>query len=289
MPNLSAALKRQPHLPRFLCHIYQRLEQKRLNLVTGAGISVEAGVPSWIDLLNRLAEDPPELKTDIIEHRKTGLSNEYLGQIIYHRHRKTPLRGTDSFLKEARINHKWAHSIHKAIYQKVPTDIDKIVNRHPYLASLRDLARTVSLVINFNFDDILADAISRQIEGNVSGRPISIVWTPPLLDRANYTTIYHVNGVLPRENLRRRSPQLIFTEDAFADALARAPGVSAEYIFLRFVQNTMLIIGHSLSDSSLKNYLRQNRDKNPANHHYMIYWMEKNDFLTRIIHDGRMI
>ena len=165
------------------------------------------------------------------------------------------------YLKEETINHGWAQSIYGAIYQKVPADIDEIVNGHPYLASLRDLARKVSLVINFNFDDILANAISRQVEVNGSGRPFSVVWRPPLLDRPKYTTIYHVNGVLPRVSLKGRSPQLVFTEDSFADALARAPSVSAEYIFLRFVQNTMLIIGHSLSDNSLKNYLRQNRDK----------------------------
>ena len=82
-----------------------------------------------------------------------------------------------------------------------------------------------------------------------------------------------------RVDLKKRSPQLIFTEDSFADARARSPGVNAEYLFLRFVQNTMLLIGLSLADSSLKNYLRQNRDKSPANHHYMIHWINSdNDY-----------
>jgi len=101
-----------------------------------------------------------------------------------------------------------------------------------------------------------------------------------LLDRRDHTTIYHVNGLLPQVYLKKRSPNLIFTEDSFADAIARAPGVSSEYIFMRFVQNTMLIVGHSLSDTSLKNYLRQNRDKCPANHHYMIYWLNGCDALS---------
>lgn len=280
MPKLSGALKRQPQLPRFLCHMYQRLQQKRLNLVTGAGISIDAGVPSWFDLLERLASHSPEMKADLAEHRRAGLSPEYLGQIIYHRHRNTPLGDTDPILIEATINHGWARSIHNAIYQDVTGDIDEVVKKHPYLASLRDLARKVPLVINFNFDDILADAIGRQIEKNSAGWQFSVVSHPPLLGRPDHTTIYHVNGVLPRVSLKKRSPHLIFTEDSFADALARAPGVSAEYIFLRFVQNTMLIIGHSLTDASLKNYLRRNRDKSPANHHYMIYWMEKNNSLT---------
>ncbi len=102
MTVLEKPLTRQPQLPRFLCHIYQRLQQERLNLVTGAGISIDAGVPSWHGLLDRLAERSEELKTDLQQHRKSGLNPEYLGQIIYHRHRD-------------------------AIYKQVPESIDTVV------------------------------------------------------------------------------------------------------------------------------------------------------------------
>jgi hypothetical protein len=119
MPDLIGALTRQPRLPRFLCHLYQRLQQERLNLVTGAGISIDAKVPSWSDLLDRLAESFPNLKADLVEHRKTGLSLEYLGQIIYHRHRRPQVSGTVSSLKEAEIKHGWAQLIHAAIYKTV--------------------------------------------------------------------------------------------------------------------------------------------------------------------------
>jgi hypothetical protein len=145
---------------------------------------------------------------------------------------------------------------------------------------LRDLARKVSLVITFNFDDILAEAIGRAIDQGLPGQSFSIVWQPPLLDRPAHTTVYHVNGVLPRVTLKKRSPQLIFTEDSFADALVRSPGISGEYILLRFMRNTMFIIGHSLRDTSLRNYLRQNRETSPANHHYMIFCLQAPDALT---------
>jgi hypothetical protein len=276
MLNLSDALDRQNRLPRFLCHLFQRLSQGRLNIVTGAGISVDAKVPAWSSLLDRLAEEGGTLLDDLKEHRKAGLSLEYLGQIVYHRHRasrpesETPERIAGH---EAEINHSWAQAIHKAIYDRVPSTIETIFADHPYLEALRDLAIKVPLIINFNFDDILAEAISSHRTPH-SGRRTSVVWQPPLLDRPDYTTIYHVNGLLPRLSLKKRSPQLIFTEDSFADALARAPGISSEYILLRFVQNTLFIIGHSLNDTSLRNYLRLNRDRSPANHHYMVYWLE---------------
>ncbi|MBR0951280.1 SIR2 family protein [Bradyrhizobium canariense] len=274
MSTLDDALARQPRLPRYLCHLYQRLCQRRLNLVTGAGISIDAGVPDWHGLLDRLAAAEEALKTDLGEHRQAGLNPEYLGQIIYHRFKSSCPETNPSELQAATIEHNWGKAIHEAIYDRVPASIGDVVGRHPYLAQLRDVARKVPLVINFNFDDILSDAIGDEIKAGAPGNAMSVTWHPPLTDRVDLTTIYHVNGILPRVSLRKRSPQLIFTEDSFADARARAPGVSAEYIFLRFVQNTMLLVGHSLADSSLKNYLRLNRDKSPANHHYMIFWME---------------
>lgn len=279
MDDLSSAILRQPSLPRFMCHIYQRLQQHRLNLVTGAGISIDAGVPNWYGLLERLSETSNDLAGDYKAHRTAGLTPEYLGQIIYNRRRKAD-DDNYSLSEEASINHDWADSIHQAIYKNVPESIAVVLERHPYLSELKDLTKKIPFVINFNFDDILAQAVSHNPAGNNESRSYSVEWRPTLLDRANHTTIYHVNGLLPQVSLKKRSPTLIFTEDSFADAMARAPGVSAEYIFMRFVQNTMLIVGHSLADASLKNYLRLNRDKSPANHHYMVHWIKDDSALS---------
>ncbi len=275
MPVLEKALKRQPRIARFLCHIFQRLSDERLNLVTGAGISVEAGVPAWHPLLDRLAERSNELKVDLQKHRDSGLDPEYLAQILYHRHRNDWGKSVADDLIEANLSYDWAESIHAAIYRDVPDEIKEVLKTHHYLAQLRDLARKIPMVINFNFDDLLSEAIGYQISHEDDGqeRPYTVVWQPPVVDRTKTTTIYHVNGILPRVSLKRRSPKLIFTEDSFSDALARAPDVSGDFLFMRFVQNTMLIIGHSLGDSSLKSYLRRNREKSPANHHYMIHWL----------------
>lgn len=274
MNTLDSALARQPALPRFLCHIYQRLKQGHLNIVTGAGISIDAGVPSWVELLERLAEESLQLKQDLGVHKKSGLTPEYLGQIIYHRHAEFDRTQTVAIDKEVSINHGWAEAIHQALYKNVGSEIEETIKKHPYLEELQRLVRKVPFVINFNFDDILAQTVGYCKKRDKDHVSYSVEWRPPLADRKKHTTIYHVNGLLPQVALKKRSPNLIFTEDSFADAIARAPGVSAEYLFMRFVQNTMLILGHSLSDSSLKNYLRQNRDKYPSNHHYMIYWLK---------------
>ena len=278
---LEDAIKRQSNLGRYLCHIYQRMEQGDLSLITGAGISMDVGVPGWMELVDRLAEEPSDLAQDIKHLKQKGLSLEYLGQILYHRLKsgiEDEIEDKDSQeRREAHLRNKWATSIQKAIYRDVPRYYDEILQKHPYLSEIRDFSRKLSLIINFNFDDILDESIGHQIKQSRHDetRQFTVVWNPPLVERAKTTTIYHVNGVLPRGMLRKRSPQLIFTENSFEDAMQRSPGVSNEYISLRFVQNTVLIVGHSLSDRSLKNYLRRSREKAPANHHYMIYWISE--------------
>ncbi|MCV0370230.1 SIR2 family protein [Filomicrobium sp.] len=282
MSKLVNAIERQQRLGRFLSHLFQRLADGRLNLVVGAGISIDAGVPAWTPLLKRLATRSPALAADLDQHHASGLAPEYLGQIIYHRHCSDWEGDAEPHLKNAVIKHEWVKSIHTAIYQDVPDTTEKILAEHPYLSGLRDLVRKVPLVINFNFDDILSDALSHQaVHTTATGdRSFTVTWNPPLVDRPKTTTIYHVNGYLPRVTLKKRSPELVFTEDSFAAALSRAPEVSGEYLFLRFVQNTMLIIGHSLGDNSLKNYLRRNRNQAPANHHYMIHWLKSGDEIS---------
>src|SRR4051812_14588817 len=107
MSELSKAIARQPRLPRFLCHLYQRLAQKRLNLVTGAGISIDAGVPDWGGLLDRLASHDKALRGDLTLHRNAGLNPEYLGQIIFHRFRDGNQAAGRPDLQIAAVEHGW--------------------------------------------------------------------------------------------------------------------------------------------------------------------------------------
>ncbi len=274
--DFQQALIREPRLPRFLCHLFQRLKQNRLNLVVGAGVSMDAGAPSWKELLLRLAKHSSGMEGDIGAHQERGMDSEYLGQILYHRLRSEALDFSEGLASHAEIkaDNYWMLAISTEIYKDVSEDPDEIIRAHPYLRELSQLCRKVPLVINFNFDDVLAEAIIGQQTKSQEERSCSVTWRAPLTDRLNHTIIYHVNGILPRKALRKRSPALVFTEDSFSDAISRSPGLSAENLFLRFAQNTMLILGHSLTDRSLKNYLRVNRDKNPANHHYCVYWLK---------------
>jgi hypothetical protein len=83
--------------------------------------------------------------------------------------------------------------------------------------------------------------------------------------------IYHINGSLPRDRLRRSSENVVLTEDAFADILLSPNSQDAEFVLNQFATRTFVLLGISLSDNSLKNLLRSSAKRNPANHHFIIF------------------
>ena len=148
---------------------------------------------------------------------------------------------------------------------------DEIRAKHPYLDALGELVCRTGLTVNFNFDDLIDEA-AINFAKQWNRDPPEIIYHPKIETRLGAPVIYHINGYLPRAPRRRRSENLVFTEDAFADVLISPTSHEAEYIMARFATTTFLLFGTSLNDNSLKNMLRGGMKRNSANHHYIVYW-----------------
>jgi hypothetical protein len=182
--------------------------------------------------------------------------------------------------QQIEIDSAWMVAVHDALYKDIKgLSFDVIAARHAYLRQLGELVAHASFTVNFNFDDIVDEAAFNHVQ--VEARSLTkdkkppspeVIWRPKVENRRGAPVIYHVNGYLPRESIRRKSDFLTLTEDAFADILVSPNSSDTEFVASRFASMTFLLLGTSLGDNSLKNMLRIGAIRSPANHHYIIYW-----------------
>jgi len=275
---LKTATKQQPQLPVWITHMWQRrVEHSRLGLVLGAGVSRDANIPMWGELVERLMVVAEIPKDRMEAHTNDGLTPTLLAEMAYRRHLDSETRahsGMPFKFRRYQVDASWCVKIHGCLYEKVmgKTYAD-ITKPHIYLHSLAELIYKSQFAITFNFDDIVDEAVIAHADKGKGPNP-EIITRPKVETRKDAPIIYHINGKLPREELRGRSERVLLTEDAFADILLSPNSQDAEFAINQFAVRTFLLLGVSLSDNSLKNLLRAAAKRNPANHHFIVYFEE---------------
>lgn len=278
---LAKAAEQQPQLPIWLTHLWQRRsDHRRLGLVLGAGVSRDAKIPMWEELIRRLATaaNVPESRIEL--HKKAKIPETFLADILFRKHsaeEEHSNAGAAAKNKSHHINSSWKEKIRKCLYQDVEgKDFKDILKEHPYLKDLARLICDARFAVTFNFDDIVDEAVIACAEDmtRVSSAVIAvpeIIYFPKVETRKNAPVIYHINGSIPRDELRRSSEHVVLTEDAFADILLSPNSHDAEFVINQFSIRTFLLLGISLGDNSLKNLLRSSARRNPANHHFIVF------------------
>jgi len=282
--SLKNLIKNEPNLGRWLIHLYQQLQNNRVSVIAGAGISAEAGVPLWGKLVGQIVENISSVSEETQAHFTQNLNPTYLTQVGYSKHVNSNHTFEQSKEEFYRGESSWARLVHKELYKSCPDTTDEILKVHPYLEQFAKFCFKCPLVITFNFDDLLSEAMN-SISGKIRSTggdsvPPDVIWKPRAIEKQNATTIFHINGYLPRVARKKRSEKLIFTENSFADALISANTPEFYRTLSHLSNHTNLIIGHSLEDASLKNLLRSLRNRNPSQLNYMFHWMTAPDQLS---------
>jgi hypothetical protein len=276
---LKSATEQQPQLPVWITYMWQRrVKHSRLGLVLGAGVSHDANIPIWNELVERLmvAADFPTDRTEA--HKKDGTTPTLLAEMAYRSHFDSQTKShSDMPLKfrKYQVDASWCVKIHGCLYEKVHgKTFAEIAAPHVYLEPLAELICRSRFAITLNFDDIVDEAVIAHTAQGKGPNP-EIITRPKIETRKDAPVIYHINGRLPREELRGRSEHVLLTEEAFADILLSPNSQDAEFVINQFAVRTFLLVGVSLTDNSLKNLLRSAAKRNPSNHHFIIYFEEE--------------
>jgi hypothetical protein len=270
--------------PRAIAHLRAQLERKRLGLLFGAGVSSDFKFPKWPTLVERIARHQGVQGSALL--RKLNSAKEKslasLTQVLFGRFRERHLGRRSrqpvlTFLDEQKIRSDWLKLIHTVLYEKVDlAHREDSFRKHPYLMSFLTLIKQAPMTVNYNFDDTLEQLLllNRTPEETLTTRGYETVFRPNAQFQKDSGVIYHPNGYLPSVFYDGSSPDIVFADDSFQDQLISA--AAGQYTLLSnfLFRNTCLLIGLSLTDTTLQHLLRQSAVTNPGHVHYLVHFVE---------------
>lgn len=250
--------------------IYRRDE---LVLFLGAGVSKDAGIGEWGELISDLLV---LVIKDILEDKKikvTELETNFLLERMKKLNNQSPLLQA-GFIKTI-LGPKFEERLSKLLYKNIRNkEQSQLLKSISKLCLPKRSGVGIQAVVTYNFDDLLELAFN---DYNIEYQS--------LYNELDYATaeklgIYHVHGFLPRnpeEYEQLSEGLLVFSEDGY-HRLYNDPYSWANITQLNFLrENTTLMIGLSLTDPNLRRLLSISNRKNKLKKHYAI--MKKADFI----------
>lgn len=264
--------------PQAVVHLRQLLQARRLGVVLGAGVSLEAGLPSWSDLVSGIKGEL--VKLGVAPNDVEKESEPVQTQILFSRFRHFCLEdpdveAVDASYRDAEIASRWRQLVHDVLYADVD-NLKDLLDAHPYMEALSSVTQRLPLVVSYNFDDLLEKALSGraslQPEKSTVGYYSS--WGANFVLQDGRPVVYHPNGYLPFNLVDRYSDSVVLTEEALSDqAIDYSLGGYATLLD-HYAKQPCLFIGFSLADASMRNLLRQAVRRAPGNVHYYIKYIE---------------
>jgi broad-specificity NMP kinase len=249
-----------------------------LGLCLGAGASADFDFPSWPKLLERIAKHK-EIQGEGLLRVSESLTSQaqFLFQMYRQRIKATNLESGDEVADARQAQTGWMRIVHECLYEGVRTE-EKDLRSHPYLWTLVPLIKQSSMTVNYNFDDTVermlylryADAIRA-----ADDRGFEVVWRPAIQFRRKQGVVYHPNGFLPFNTSDGMSDQIVFMDEEFADQLIEAGMGHYACLLNHFTKQTLIFIGLSMNDTTLKHLLRVAARANPGHFHYHIHWCDQ--------------
>lgn len=274
-----------------IAHLRQLCDTKQLGMVLGAGVSKDSKLPSWQDLVADVRASLASRGISAAGSEKESLPTQI--QVLFTRFRDSvffasELQTLEQSYREAEVAARWRRLVHEILYRGVK-DVESAITDHPYLGVLAALAYKLSLVISYNFDDLLERALAKHAKQLQDSHTIGYytAWGPNFLLQEGRPVVYHPNGFLPFDLVDRYSDNIVLTEEALSDQIIGF-GVGEYATLLDYFSRTpCLFIGFSLEDPALRTLLRQAVRRSPGSVHYYVRYVEDHDMSQEQMQDIR--
>ena len=249
----------------YIGEINQFYNQDRLVFFLGAGVSLDAGIPSWPLLINRL-------NISLIEKQFSNsiqLDNEdkkALVELLNSNNNSTPLISA-RYLK-AGLGESFISEVKKALYENI-----KPMEQHRILSTIAKCSHSargrlgLKSIITYNFDDLLEKLLEKEI---IKARSIYREGDIPL---DNELPIYHVHGFIPQETEKYSDLDkslLVFSEEGYHALQSDFYSWSNLVQINALRENVAVLIGLSVTDPNLRRLLSIFAQRNNDCKHFVL-------------------
>lgn len=260
--------RRSHHLER----LRQLYAENNIVLFLGAGVSVDAGLPAWGELLDALF-------ATLIAQRlnaRSAISDDEVSAIIKRFRDKSdssPLltaRYLRRGLSEGTVDdlEPFLDAVTNVLYKladPVRAESSELLNQLARMCIPRRSGPRVRAVVTYNFDDLFERALERipvthksiYRDGDIPGR--------------DELPVYHVHGFLPRDRARYTGldkSTVVFSEERYHE-LFQDPYHWSNLVQLSLLRDySCVMVGLSLSDPNLRRLLEIAARRNEAQRHY---------------------
>lgn len=262
-----------------LTHLRQRFQNKELVPCLGSGINKPLNLPNWKELVQRIAmnekvQGQAIFDSDILLPTKTQALFEAFRDKYLIEHKDEDEKKL--FIEDV-VRKEWLILIHKELYGST----EKIdFSAHKYWDKLIEVVKDCPITVTYNFDDLVESSIRKLADETTGERNCESVCYPLFQHGKGKAVIYHPNGYLPKNQEEDYCSQFIFEEKSFQNQLLDS--IMGHYTELKYIfaKYTLLQIGTSIDDQTLRYLLRQNAVLNPGQVHYYVYYKSEGFNMT---------
>ena len=236
-------------------------EEKRLVLFLGAGVSIPYGIPSWKDLVLELlfeqVQHSRRLKKMLPHYRRAvaswmtdyfGYSPLVLARMVERDARKRARKkGTEQSDDEI-----FLEQLRTQLYAQCKPPKGKRTTLQAIAELIKRSEGNVRCVVSFNFDGLLEEELAKKKVSTISVSDGSRQYSGDF-------RIIHPHGFVPREGTIERT-RLVFTEDDYHKLTETVFHWGLSEIVGELRHSTVLFIGLSMSDPSLRRLLDATRN-----------------------------
>lgn len=259
------------------------VNDQKITLVCGAGVSVSAGLPTWQVYLSRITSEfiltwkEMERANHIFKNRAPrSMSINMMGD-IYKEFFYPDFSIPESFIQEDPLilaqliknciePANWSYLLRKALYENYTQNVSSDL-----LEKIFEIAvhRNVSGIMTYNYDDLIEIFFkSKNIKTS------SIVGENYYLPH-KYYPIYHLHGILPYKG--GLHSKIYLTEDDYLTDIIQPNSWYNQVHTNRLTSTCCLFIGLSFNDPSLKRKLSIHRLSSNA-YHYALLTHKDNEY-----------